>query len=81
MSSSGDECWKMAAECGHWAEESQDDATRQAFRQMAKAWAQLAFSEDFTRSDGKPASQSAQPVNTASPEVRPADARLRHRFS
>jgi hypothetical protein len=81
MSSSGDECWKMAAECGHWAEESQDDATRQAFRQMAKAWAQLAFSQDFTRSDGKPAGQSAQPVNTASPEVRSADARLRHRFS
>jgi hypothetical protein len=81
MSSSGDECWKMAAECGHWAEESQDDATRQAFRQMAKAWAQLAFSQDFTRSDGKPAGQSAQPVNTASPEARSADTRLRHRFS
>jgi hypothetical protein len=81
MSSSGDECWKMAAECGHWAEETQDDATRQAFRRMAKAWAQLAFSEDFTRSDGKPAGQSTEPVNTESPEVRAADTRLRHRFS
>ena len=71
----------MAAECGHWAEESQDDATRQAFRQMAKAWAQLAFSQDFTRPDAKRAGESPEPVNTESPEVRPADTRLRHRFS
>jgi len=48
---------------------------------MAKAWAQLAFSHDFTRSDSKPAAQTAQPVNTTSPETRSADTRLRHRFS
>jgi hypothetical protein len=48
MQSSADECWKIAAECGHWAEESRDEATRLAFRQMAKAWAELAFSQDFT---------------------------------
>jgi hypothetical protein len=71
----------MAAECGHWAEESQDDATRQAFRQMAKAWAQLAFSQDFTRPDGNTSGQSAEPANAGSPEPRPADTRLRHRFS
>ena len=76
MSSSGDECWKMAAECGHWAEESQDDATRQAFRQMAKAWAQLAFSQDFTPPDG----ELVDPANPESPEASAADPRLRHRF-
>jgi hypothetical protein len=76
MSSSGDECWKMAAECGHWAEESQDSATRLAFRQMAKAWAQLAFSEDFTPPDGQP----VDPANQESPESGAADPRLRHRF-
>jgi hypothetical protein len=27
--------------------ESEDDATRLAFRQMAKAWAKLAFGEEF----------------------------------
>lgn len=77
MSSSADECWKMAAECGHWAEESRDDATRQAFRQMAKAWAQLAFSQDFTPPTGQP----VDPANSQSSDASPADARLRHRFS
>jgi hypothetical protein len=43
MSSSDDVCWRLAGECGRWADEAQDKATRDAFRQMAKVWAQLAF--------------------------------------
>jgi hypothetical protein len=48
MPSVADECWKLAGDCGRWAAESHDDATRQAFRQMAKVWAQLAFGLNFT---------------------------------
>ena len=45
MASSTDDCWKLAGECGRWAEEAQESATRLAFRQMAKVWAQLAFGQ------------------------------------
>jgi len=48
MPSSADECWRLSGDCGRWAAESGDDATRAAFRQMAKVWAQLAFSLNFT---------------------------------
>ena len=47
MKTVADECWRIAAECEHWAEESPDDATRLAFHQIAKALAGLAFSEEF----------------------------------
>jgi hypothetical protein len=48
MPSVADECWKLSGNCGRWAAETSDDATRSAFRQMAKVWAQLAFSLNFT---------------------------------
>jgi hypothetical protein len=76
MQSSADECWRIAAECGHWAEESHDEATRLAFRQMAKAWAQLAFGQDFTPPDHKP----LEPQGSESSETIPEDGRIRHRF-
>jgi hypothetical protein len=76
MQSSADDCWRMAAECGHWAEESDDEATRLAFRQMAKAWAQLAFGQDFTSSDHQP----ADPPIAESSKTAPIDERIRHRF-
>jgi hypothetical protein len=47
MKTVADDCWQIAAHCEHWAEESQDEATRLAFRQIAKALAGLAFSEEF----------------------------------
>lgn len=47
MATSDDDCWKLAGECGRWAEEAEDKATRDAFRQMATAWAQLAFGCHF----------------------------------
>ena len=52
MKTVADDCWQIAAKCEHWAEESQDDATRLAFRQMAKAWAKLAFGEEFGAPEG-----------------------------
>jgi hypothetical protein len=76
MQSSADECWRIAAECGHWAEESHDEAIRLAFRQMAKAWAQLAFSQDFT----PPGHQPVDPQSAESSETSPEDGRIRHRF-
>lgn len=76
MQSSADDCWKMAAECGHWAEESRDEATRLAFRQMAKAWAQLAYGQDFTL----PGHQPADPSSSESSETAPVNERIRHRF-
>jgi hypothetical protein len=47
-SSAADDCWRLSGECGRWAAESRDNATRDAFRQMGKVWAQLAFSLNFT---------------------------------
>ena len=47
MPSVADECWRLSADCSHWAEETRDNAVRLAFRQMATAWAGLAFSQDF----------------------------------
>jgi hypothetical protein len=76
MQSSADECWKIAAECGNWAEESRDEATRIAFRQMAKAWAELAFSLDFT----PPEDQPVDLPSSESSETSSEDGRIRHRF-
>jgi hypothetical protein len=52
MKTVADDCWQIAAKCEHWAEESQDDATCLAFRQMARALAGLAFSEEFGPTEG-----------------------------
>jgi hypothetical protein len=47
MPSPAEDCWRLSADCTHWAAESRDNAARLAFRQMATAWAGLAFSQDF----------------------------------
>jgi hypothetical protein len=52
MKTVADDCWQIAAKWEHWAEGSQDDATRLAFRQMAKALAGLAFSEELGPTEG-----------------------------
>jgi hypothetical protein len=44
---SNDACWKLAGECGRWADEAEDKATREAFHQMAKVGVQLAFGYHF----------------------------------
>jgi len=48
METSAEACWRLSKACGHWAVESRDSAARIAFRQMATAWARLAFNEEFT---------------------------------
>ena len=70
---SADDCWKLSADCSRWAEESRDNAARLAFRQMATAWAGLAFCQDFVLPNDKQvdpttseSSQSAPVENVAS---------------
>jgi hypothetical protein len=48
MASSAETCWKVSRDCGQWASESRDNTVRLAFHQMAKGWARVAFSEEFT---------------------------------
>jgi len=45
METSAEACWRLSKACGQWAVESRDSAARMAFRQMATAWARLAFNE------------------------------------
>jgi hypothetical protein len=65
MRSIADECWRLSADCSHWAEETQDNAARLAFRQMATAWAGLAFSQDFVL----PTDERTGPTSSESSEV------------
>ena len=51
MRSAAEECWILSENRSRWAEESLDDATRLAFRQMAKTLAELAFIHHFTPTD------------------------------
>jgi hypothetical protein len=76
MPSAADDCWRLSADCSHWAQESRDKSTRLAFRQMATAWAGLAFSEDFTSPThelvdlaGSESSQAASVESSASPHT------------
>jgi hypothetical protein len=63
----------LSADCSRWAKESRDNAARLAFRQMATAWAGLAFSQDFASATHEPVdltgfecSQPGPTENTAS---------------
>jgi hypothetical protein len=47
MTSSAEDCWRLSRDCGRWAAESRHGDARLAFREMATAWARLAFSEEF----------------------------------
>lgn len=76
MPSAADECWKLSGNCGRWAAESHDDATRLAFRQMSKVWAQLAFSLNFApppRNEPLDAEviESSEPLKKAASEKPP----------
>jgi hypothetical protein len=69
MPSAADDCWRLSADCSHWAEESRDNAARLAFRQMATAWAGLAFSQDFIL----PTDEQVDPTNSESSHADPAE--------
>jgi hypothetical protein len=66
--SPADDCWRLSADCSHWAAESRDNAARLAFRQMALAWAGLAFTQDFLSPNDQeldPTSSETEPVASA----------------
>jgi hypothetical protein len=67
MPSAADDCWRLSADCSHWAEESRDKATRLAFRQMATAWAGLAFSQDFILPTYEPVDSTGSESSQAAP--------------
>ena len=69
MPSAADDCWRLSTDCSHWAEESRDNAARLAFRQMATAWAGLAFSQDFTL----PTDEPVDPTSSESSQATPAE--------
>jgi hypothetical protein len=69
MPSTADDCWRLSADCSHWAAESRDNAARLAFRQMATAWAGLAFSEDFAL----PTDEHVDPTSSGSAVAIPAE--------
>ena len=79
MTSSAEDCWRLSGDCSRWAVESRDSAARLAFRQMATAWARLAFNEEFTPPAAdehidSPNSKSSEPIpaeNAASSPVVP----------
>ena len=68
MTSSAEDCWRLSRECGRWAAEIRDSAARLAFRQMATAWARLAFAEEFT----SPTGEQKGALNSENDEITPA---------
>jgi hypothetical protein len=69
MPSAADDCWRLPADCSHWAEESRDNAARLAFRQMATAWAGLAFCQDFVL----PTDEQVGPTSSESSQSAPVE--------
>jgi len=69
MPSAADDCWRLSTDCSHWAEESRDNAAHLAFRQMATAWAGLAFSQDFIL----PTDEHVDPTSSESSQATPAE--------
>jgi hypothetical protein len=68
MPSAADDCWRLSGDCSRWAEGNRDNAARLAFRQMATAWAKLAFSQDFIL----PADAQVDPTSSESSQATPA---------
>ena len=70
MTSSAEDCWRLSGDCSRWAMESGDSAARLAFRQMATAWARLAFSEEFAF---PAADEHVDPTSSETSEPIPAE--------
>ena len=70
MTSSAEDCWRLSGDCSRWAMESGDNAARLAFRQMATAWARLAFSEEFA---SPAADEHIDPTSSETSEPIPAE--------
>lgn len=69
METSAEACWRLSKACGQWAVESRDSAARIAFRQMATAWARLAFNEEFT----SPVDEQIDPSTSENSEATPIE--------
>ncbi len=69
METSAEACWRLSKACGQWAVESRDSAARIAFREMATAWARLAFNEEFI----SPVGEQIEPPSSESSEGTPAE--------
>jgi hypothetical protein len=69
METSAEACWRLSKACGQWAVESRDSAARIAFRQMATAWARLAFNEEFT----SPVDERIDPPTSENSEATPVE--------
>ena len=67
METSAEACWRLSKACGQWAVESRDSAARVAFRQMATAWARLAFNEEFI----SPVDEQIDPPSSKGSEATP----------
>jgi hypothetical protein len=50
-------CWANARECRRWAEQTNSEAERKAFLEMAKTWTQLALQEQGLSSPANDASR------------------------
>ena len=69
METSAEACWRLSKACGQWAVESRDSAARIAFRQMATAWARLAFNEEFI----SPEDERIDPPTSENSEATPVE--------
>jgi hypothetical protein len=69
METSAEACWRLSKACGQWAVESRDSAARIAFREMATAWARLAFNEEFT----SPVDERIDPPTSENSEATPVE--------
>ncbi len=69
METSAEACWRLSKACGQWAVESHDGAARIAFRQMATAWARLAFNEEFI----SPEDERIDPPTSENSEATPVE--------
>ena len=72
MTSSADDCWRLSKDCGRWAAECRDSATRIAFRQMATAWSRFAFSEEFASPSDQRIDQAALESSDPTPAANAA---------
>ena len=79
MTSSAEECWRLSWDCGLWAAESRHGDARLAFREMATAWARLAFGEEFTSPPVDPLSaEDSSNAPTIKDPSSPPPVRKRH---
>jgi hypothetical protein len=66
METPSEACWRLSKACGQWAAESRDGSARLAFREMARGWARVAFTEEF-------ASPAGERIDSENSELSPVE--------